>query len=337
MRRAPGSALQTRRPSSAAVAAGSTRPRTGRALSGRGRWRSTNQIPVRARLIVAAAALAMLASGCGGGGEDAARRAWRRGRRPPEQRLRARAAQARRAAQSDPPGAAARSRRSALRDREARRSPGARGRPPAADEPFLSTCAATCGHGGPSRVLVSIAFPPAYRQSRRFYVAYTDDSGAICGSRSSARGARTRRRARRGTRRERDRDQAAVERDPQRRAAARSARTGGLYIGAGDGGTELTTPTTSASDASRCSASCSGSTRARAANSRTGAGLENRSSAPPPAVTRSHRTASAIRSASRSIARRGADDRRRGPGRWSRRSTTRRRGGRRGGNSAGGV
>ena len=88
--------------------------------------------------------------------------------------------------------------------------------------------------GGTEQGLVSIAFPPAYRQSRRFYVAYTDESGGDL----RVEEFRTRRkdptRARRGTRR------TVIEiKQPE------AIHNGGLllfgpdrrlYIGAGDGG-----------------------------------------------------------------------------------------------------
>lgn len=88
--------------------------------------------------------------------------------------------------------------------------------------------------GGTEQGLVSVAFPPGYRKSRRFYVAYTDESGGDLRIEEYRTKRKDATRARRGTRRK-------VLEIKQPTAIHNGGLMlfgpdGRLYIGAGDGG-----------------------------------------------------------------------------------------------------
>ena len=162
---------------------------------------------------------------------------------------------------------------------------------------------------GGERGLLSIAFPPDYKRSRRFYVYYTDRAGNIRideFKRTSAT------RAARGSRR-------AVIEIPH---PVNANHNGGqlqflgdlLYFGTGDGGSGGDPPN-NAQNRTACSASCCGSTR----DPRGGRPYSSPPTTPSSAsraATRSTATACATRSASPSTRRREAAadrDRRRRP------------------------
>jgi glucose/arabinose dehydrogenase len=88
--------------------------------------------------------------------------------------------------------------------------------------------------GGTEQGLASIAFPPGYRNSRRFYVAYTDESGGDLRIEEYRAKRNEPTRARRGTRREvlEIKQPAAIHNG----GLLLFGPDGRLYIGAGDGG-----------------------------------------------------------------------------------------------------
>ena len=102
----------------------------------------------------------------------------------------------------------------ALRRRAAGQDRGAARRPPARASPFLDISDLVSFEG--ERGLLSVAFPPDYASSGRFYVYYTDNDGNI---RVDEFHRRSPIRAARGSRRERDRDPPPGQLQPQRRPA----------------------------------------------------------------------------------------------------------------------
>ena len=71
---------------------------------------------------------------------------------------------------------------------QAGRDPGAR-RGRTLERPFLDISGLVSSRADSEHGLLSVAFPPDYRHSRRFYVYYTDTDGDIASTSSSARDA----------------------------------------------------------------------------------------------------------------------------------------------------
>ena len=146
--------------------------------------------------------------------------------------------------------------------------------------------------------LLSVAFDPGYARNRRFYVYYVNQRRQHRGRRLPAQ-ARAPPGADARSRRQGDRGRATRRLEPQRRPApVRPRRL--LYLGTGDGGSGRRPGRQRPEPERACSASCCGSTRARAAATRPRA--RTRSSAAT-ARTRSTRSACATPTASRSTAR----------------------------------